>query len=212
MNLLGRADAGVSIILLLLLFEFCDTGCGRANGFGGPEAPALSSAEADGEGGGSTTEELCSWPWPFLRCAAFVEERGEEFESAVLLPPSDGSSGICTFNTGLFPPPPLNCAEFVRDGGVNPSGMEDMEILRFLLCVFERCGGEGGLTWVPVLETAPTSTDCDRLFEVAVSPLKFSALEVEDAQCCERIERLSSIGVNMLLDFTDILFTGSSSC
>jgi hypothetical protein len=45
-----------------------------------------------------------------------------------------------------------------------------------------------------------------------VSPLKFSALEVEDAQCCERIERLSSIGVNMLLDFTDILFTGSSSC
>lgn len=67
-----------------------------------------------------------------------MEERGEEFESAVLLPPSDGSSGICTFNIGLFPPPPLNCAEFVRDGGVNPSGMEDMETLRFLLCVFER--------------------------------------------------------------------------
>ena len=68
------------------------------------------------------------------------------------------------------------------------------------------------MPWAPVLETAPTSMDCDRLFEVAVSPLEFSALEVEEAQCCERIERLSSIGVNMLLDFTDILFTGSSIC
>ena len=74
-----------------------------------------------------------------------MEERGEEFESAVLLPPSDPSSaGICTFNTGLLPPPPLNCAEFVLDGGVKPSGIEDMETLRFLLCVCERCGGEGG--------------------------------------------------------------------
>jgi len=59
MNLLGRAETGVSImLLLLLLFEFCETGCGRANGFGGPEAPALRSADAEGEGGGSTTEEL----------------------------------------------------------------------------------------------------------------------------------------------------------
>jgi len=142
-----------------------------------------------------------------------VEDRGEELESAVWLPGSDPSSaGICTFNTGLLPPPPLNCAEFVRDGGVNPSGIEDIETLRFLLCVCECCGGEGGLAWAPVLETAPTSTDCERLFEVAVSLLDFSALEVEDAQCWDRIERLSSIGVNMLLDFTDILFTGSSIC
>ena len=142
-----------------------------------------------------------------------MEERGDEPEPAVLLPASDPSSaGICTFNTGLLPPPPLNCAEFVRDGGVNPSGIEDIEKFRSLLCVCERCGGEGGLTWAPVLDTAPTSTDCERLFEVAVSLLEFSALEVEDAQCWERIERLSSIGVNILLDFTDILFTGSSSC
>jgi hypothetical protein len=145
MNLLGKAETGVSIMLLLLLLEFCETGCGRAKGFGGPEAPALRSADAEGDGGGSTTLDDCSCPWPFLRCAALAEERGEELESAVLLPPSDGSSGICTFKTGLFPPPPLNCAEFVRDGGVNPSGIEDIEILRFLLCVCDRCGGEAGL-------------------------------------------------------------------
>ena len=210
MNLLGKAETGVSIMLLLLLFEFCDTGCGRAKGFGGPEAPALRSADADGEGGGRTTpEELWSCPCPFLRAA--FEERGDELESAVLLPPSEGESGICTFNVGLLPPPP-NCAEFVRDGGVNPSGMEDIETLRFLLCVWERCGGEGGFVCFPVLLTAPTSTDCERLFDVAVSLRKFSALELDDAQCCERIERLSSMGVKILLDFTDIRLTGSNSC
>jgi hypothetical protein len=142
--------------------------------------------------------------------AAFAEDRGDELDSAVLLPPSEGESGICTFKVGLLPPPP-NCAEFVRDGGVNPSGMEDIEILRFLLCVCELCGGEGDFAWLPVLLTAPTSTDCERLFEVAVSLLEFSALEVDDAQCCERIERLSSMGVKMLLDFTDIRLTGSNN-
>ena len=146
-----------------------------------------------------------------MRCAAFDEERGEELESAVLLP-GEGSSGICNINTGLLPPPPLNCAELVRDGGVNPSGMEDMETLRFLLCVCDRCGEEGGFVWAAFLETAPTSTDCERLFEVAVSLLECSALEVEDAQCCERMDRLSSIGVNILLDFTGIRLTGSNNC
>jgi hypothetical protein len=33
---------------------------------------------------------------------------------------------------------------------------------------------------------------------------------VEDCQCCDSIDRLSSIGVNILLDFADIRFTGSS--
>jgi len=198
-------------MLLLLLFEFCETGCGRANGFGGPEAPALRIADAEGEGGGRTTPELCSSPWSSLRVAAFDEERGEELESAVLLPPSEGSSGICTFNTGLLPAPALNCAELVRDGGVNLS-VEDTEIFRFLLCVCDRCGGEGGFVWAVVLETAPASTDSDRLFEVAVSLLDCSGFDVEEAQCWERIDRLSSIGVNMLLDFTDIRLTGSNSC
>lgn len=142
MKRLGRAETGVSIMLLSLLlvlalllvaFELWETGCGRAKGLGGPEAPALRRAEAEGEGGGRTTLEVWSWGWPLRRWAAVAEERGEEFESAVLLP-SEGSSGICTFRTGRLPPP-VSCAELVRDGGLNPSGMEDMEVLRSLLCV-----------------------------------------------------------------------------
>jgi hypothetical protein len=214
MNLLGNAETGVSIMLLLLLLvELCDTGCGRANGLGGPEAPALRSADAEGEGGGRTTLVVCSFPGPFLRGATFVEERGEELESAVLLPPSEGSSGIWTFNTGLLPPPPPNGAELVRDGGVKPSCMEDvedMETWRFLWCVCERGGGEGGL--VPFLATAPTSTDWERSLDVALSLLGFSAFTADEAQCCERIDRLSSMGVNMLRDLTDIRLTGSNSC
>lgn len=70
MNLDGSAETGVSIILfelLLLLFAleeelllepvaFVDwvTGCGRAKGLGGPEAPADRRADAEGEGGGRT--------------------------------------------------------------------------------------------------------------------------------------------------------------
>ena len=56
-NLDGNADIGVSILLLLLyeLLFCCEGGCGRANGFGGPEAPALRIALALGDGGGRTT-------------------------------------------------------------------------------------------------------------------------------------------------------------
>ena len=136
----GRADTGVSIRLVAELVEFCEGwwegGTGRANGLGGPDAPADSRADADGEGGGRTTPEL--WEslersWPFRgREEGLVDERGE-FESAVAEPPSAGcSSGICTIRTARLAPP---CwAEFVREGGVNPSGIEDIETLRFL-CV-----------------------------------------------------------------------------
>jgi hypothetical protein len=78
-----------------------------------------------------------------------------------------------------------------------------MDVLRFL-CVL------GGGDVLPVLPrvTAAISTDCDRLFEVGAG----SAFEVDEAQCWERIDRDSSIGVNILLDLTDIRFTGSSIC
>ena len=66
-----------------------------------------------------------------LELVGLVLERGLASESAVALPPSEGSSGICTFKTGRLPPP--SWAEFVREGGVKPSGMEDMETLRFLV-------------------------------------------------------------------------------
>ena len=100
-------------------------------------------------------------------------ELGLEFEFAVALPPpSDGSSGICTFKTGRLPPPIL--AELVREGGAKPSE-EDMETFLFLW-VCDRTGGGGE---VLPRETAPTSTDCDRL-DVGGG---CSAFDVEDAQC-----------------------------
>jgi hypothetical protein len=134
-------------------------------------------------------------------------------ESAVAEPPSEGSSGICTFSTGRLPPPP-SWAEFVREGGVKPSGMEDMEILRFLLCVWARTGGGEGFVGLGGRETEPTSTEWLwlLLLEVAVSEREVSAFEVLEAQCWERMERDSSIGVKMLRDLTDIRFTGSSNC
>jgi hypothetical protein len=61
MNLDGSADTGVSIMLLLPLLELdcegCETGIGRAKGLGGPDAPADSNVEAEGEGGGRTTPD-----------------------------------------------------------------------------------------------------------------------------------------------------------
>jgi len=135
-----------------------------------------------------------------------VLDRGLASESAVALPPSEGSSGICTFRTGRLPDTE---AELVREGGVKPSAAEDTETLRFLLCAFERAGGGGDV----LILTAPVSTDCDRLFEVGAGSLRgSSAFEVDEAQCCERIDRDSSIGVKILLDLTDMRFTGSSIC
>lgn len=58
---LGRAEMGVSMLLLLAYaLLFCVAvpgGGGLANGFGGPCAPALRIAPAEGDGGGKTTPE-----------------------------------------------------------------------------------------------------------------------------------------------------------
>lgn len=124
--------------------EFCDTGCGRAKGLGGPDAPAERRADAEGEGGGRTTPETDGWSF---RCAgaAFVAEWGEE--SA--LPPSEAPSGICTVRTGRFVPPTE--ALFVRGGGAKLlSDAADIEALRFL---GDCCGG------LDDLEEAPVSID-----------------------------------------------------
>lgn len=69
-------------------------------------APADKSVWADGDGGGSTIPEECESDacrrvvWD----VASVELRGE-FDSAVALPPSEGSSGISTLKRGRAPPP-----------------------------------------------------------------------------------------------------------
>lgn len=92
-------------------------GAGRAKGFGGPVAPADNRVvAADGEGGGSTMPD--EWE-PSLRVVcevASVECCPADVDSAVLLPVSDGSSGICTFRRGRDGPPTRKL--FAREGGV----------------------------------------------------------------------------------------------
>jgi hypothetical protein len=65
----GNAEIGVSISLNACASRFAACGlvliggAGRANGFGGPCAPALRRAPAEGDGGGNTTPcEGCAWP------------------------------------------------------------------------------------------------------------------------------------------------------
>lgn len=71
-----------------------------------------------------------------------------------------------------------------------------------------RTGGCGGGELLDLMRTM--STDCERLLELEVMD-SGSAVDVDDAQCWERIDRDSSIGVKILRDL-DIRFTGSSIC
>ena len=99
-------------------------GGGLAKGFGGPVAPALRREFALGEGGGRTTPE--EWDASVLRAgvAPEIESLGEE--SAVALPPSECSLGICTRNFGLF----LSiCRLFVRVGGAI-GGTDEVDCVR----------------------------------------------------------------------------------
>lgn len=114
---------GVSMLLLPYDWWFAvallSGGCGRAKGFGGPCAPALRMALALGEGGGKTTpdEWLASvLAWAGVSPIVPADCRGED--SAVALPPSDCSLGICTVSRGRAAP---NRALLVRDGaGISP--------------------------------------------------------------------------------------------
>jgi hypothetical protein len=112
---------------MLLLFCVGAGGCGLANGFGGPDAPALKRADADGEGGGSTTEECESARRLGCEPVASVDSRGLLVESFVPSPPSEGSSGIWTFRRGRLAP---SCALLVREGGVKVSETEDIDVWR----------------------------------------------------------------------------------
>jgi hypothetical protein len=84
-------------------------------------------------------------------------------ESAVAEPPSDGSSGICTFNRGRLAPT-WDMPLFVLGGGGN-SDIDEVETFLFLLCAMWVAardgggGGEGPVVAPLVRETAPTSTD-----------------------------------------------------
>lgn len=105
-------------------------GGGRANGFGGPVAPALNSEFALGDGGGRSTPEEWEASVPVLAGVAPVVPDPLGEESAVALPASECSLGICTVNRGLLGSAML----FVLDGGAM-LGTDDVD------CV--RCGGGG---------------------------------------------------------------------
>lgn len=103
-------------------------GAGRANGLGGPEAPAERTAFVDGDGGGSTT------PWPTRIGVADAVPPSLGDESAVALPPSDCSLGICTFKRGRF------ASAAAPPGRIGP-GIEESEPVRW-------GGPEGGACMV----------------------------------------------------------------
>lgn len=140
-----------------LLFE---GGGGRAKGLGGPVAPALSSELALGEGGGSTTPEECEASVLRPGVAPVVPESFGE-ESAVALPASECSLGICTLNRGLLSP---IRRLFVRDGG-GIVGIEDVDWVLCGGCEAGTCGGCGGGGETPLgcnRDMEATSMDCDR--------------------------------------------------
>lgn len=127
---LGSAEIGVSMLLLLLYaLLFCVVvpgGGGRANGLGGPWAPALRIAPADGDGGGKTTPVWFVSAFAFAGVSAFPAE-SREVDSAVALPRSEFSLGICTFSCGRFGG---NWPLFVRDGGLI-SGIAGIDCVRW---------------------------------------------------------------------------------
>ncbi len=126
---------------------------------------------------------------------ASEEARGDP-DSAVPLPASDGSSGICTFRRGRAMPGTalaLPTRLLDRDGGVNVvSGMDTAidPVLLSSACSVEpgRCGTGGEL----VTPSLFASSVCGRLL------LESLASPWNTARCWEKMERFSSMGVKML--------------
>lgn len=183
-----------------------DGGGGRANGFGGPCAPALRRAVAEGDGGGRTTP-VCP-PSGLQRAgvaAVFpVDSRGED--SAVALPASEFSLGIWTFRRGRFAP---TWRLFEREIGAT-SGIEESE--------WARCGWAGRV--VDRTGTAEAWGGAGWLFVSTFSGSGFNGESVlgesvlgesecgPNPKCCASTEPRSSIGVKMLRDLDGSGFGG----
>jgi hypothetical protein len=116
-----------------------DGGGGRAKGFGGPVAPALISEFALGEGGGRTTPEECDASVPVRAGVTPVVPESLGDESAVALPASECSLGICTRSLGFFT---SICRLFVREIGWM-AGIEDVDCVRCGGCWLGIWGGGG---------------------------------------------------------------------
>lgn len=180
-------------------------GGGRANGFRGPEAPAESNADADADGdggGGGRTTELCLGAW-----VGVMAEPCGDLDSAPALPASDAPSGIWTVSRGPLgrdaaPGPPF-WRLFDLDGGANGLSAPDDEtdaaraFSRLLETLDLFSGGDADDP-----PRAVTSTDCERLCPAAAES-GFAPCDslANEARCCDKMDRFSSMGVNMLWDF-----------
>lgn len=202
----GRADTGVSMFIPVA--PWCCCGGLRANGFGGPVAPAESRADAEGDGGGRTMLELESVSFWRVDCdVASVEcpPRGDEADSAVtLVPSSDCSSGICTLRRGRGPPARRLLD---RDGGVKPaSGSDEMDArpTRGNVCeVSARLGGGDDVVPLVLAGTAwpaAPSREEERPTDGGLLSV-FAGSEWKAARCWLRMDRFSSMGVKMLCCF-----------
>lgn len=142
---LGRAEIGVSILLLLAYaLLFCVAvpgGGGLANGFGGPCAPALRIAPAEGDGGGKTTPEWFVSGFALAGVRALPAESRED-ESAVAVSRSEFSLGICTLSWGRF-----DWTLLVRVGGLMSLETDEIDWVRDS-SVTTLGGGGGGITGV----------------------------------------------------------------
>lgn len=135
---------------------------GRANGLGGPVAPAESRADADGDGGGRTMPD--AFPsGPFGRgvneALSVAGFRGE-MECAVPLPASDTSSGIWTRKRGRVSPPTRRLLDL--EGGANVvSGIDTRDDCRVLSdkTASDRLGPGGDEPEALFLARDPTPTD-----------------------------------------------------
>lgn len=133
-------------------------GAGRANGLGGPDAPAESRAFVEGDGGGRTTPGLAAGagPVPIPVPAVVVVSFGDE--SPVALPPSDCSLGICTFSRGRLA---SDCIVLARDGS-GMLGTEDDDAVRWGGRAGNGAGGGfGDAPFALSRDMAATSIDCD---------------------------------------------------
>lgn len=193
---LGSAEMGVSMLLLLLYAVlFCVVvpgGGGRANGFGGPWAPALRIAPADGDGGGNTTPLWFVSALALAGVRAFPAE-SRDVDSAVALPRSEFSLGICTFNCGRFGG---NCPLFARDGGL----MSLTSVIAGTDCDFCESRGAGCLGPLASTDSSGPGSFLTRFSlrgDSTVGPI---------GKCLASTDPRSSMGVKMLRDLDDTAF------
>lgn len=117
-------------------------------------------------------------------------------ESAVALPASECSLGICTRSLGFFG---SVCRLFVRETGC-VAGTEEVDCVRGGGCWMGICCGggcDGEKPFVCSLDMPATSMDCDR-FSCLMNVSLRDGFMLLLPQCAASMDWLSSMGVKML--------------